>query len=247
MLQLIRKVSYTNKQKYAEDSIPRSIVVTTVVECSNKRKAIVLKNLTVKIIFANQEYYVQLEGIKQFFTSSVELENGIELFKHFKIVKISINKSFDNFSIESVKLSKCLINIRPSCDVLTNSTSEQIIFSPYLLDKYSFKFEEDLNTVTISGLQSIENYQTFIRSLLYKNNLNLTQNKKFFIICFQSNSSIETNKVLIQLNLIKSYLNRNIFELKTTNEKLVTIFSVGKEVITEYKITASKKNSELKA
>ena len=235
MTQLIRKISYVNKQTFVKEGA-RSIVVTTVVECSNTGKAIVLKDLNVRVRLAHQiqEYNVQLEGIKQLFASAMELENGVEPFKDFSILKVPINKiddtplvnsdSGDSESTEqasnekdqsdSVKLSKCLIKITPERNLLEKSSnSEKIMFLQNLLDEYGFKFEETLNTVTISGLQSVENYQTFIRRLTYmitninevnKDSLSLIKNKKFYISCYRSEPNIESNTVLIQLNLTRN-------------------------------------------
>jgi hypothetical protein len=91
-----------------------------------------------------------------------------------------------------------------------SSNSEKIMFLQNLLDDFGFKFEETLNSVTVSGVQSVENYQTFIRHLTYvitninevnKDKLDLIENKKFYISCIRSEPNIETNTILIQLNL----------------------------------------------
>ena len=228
MTQLIRKLSYINKQTYPKRG-SRSIVVTTVAECGNTGKAIVLNDLSVKVKLTHQvqEYNVQLEGLKQVFASTMELENGVEPFKDFSILKVSINKVDDTPSVNSdeseepdeeesdaVKLSKCLIKIAPERNLMDKSVnSEKVMFLQNLLDDFGFKFEETVSSVVISGLQSVENYQTFIRRLTYiitninevnKENLELIKNKKFFISCFRSEPNIETNTVLIQLNLTRS-------------------------------------------
>ena len=129
MTQLIRKLNYINKQTFAKSG-SRSIVVTTTVECGNTGKAIVLKdmNVNVKLQRNVQEFNVQLEGIKQLFASTMDLENGLEPFKDFSILKIPINKingddssindsesseqdssESENEAADSIKLAKCLV------------------------------------------------------------------------------------------------------------------------------------------
>jgi hypothetical protein len=224
MVPLMRKISYKNKKK-GNRLGSRSVKVRTMIECSNTGKALLLKDLIVQVRFTNpinpiQKYNVQLEGVEQLFASTVELENGIEPFKSFSIHKIPI-KNFQNSSSDSIELSKCLIKITPiSNDKNKDSRSEKLFFLQSLLEAFDLKFEKFLNLITISGIQKIENYQTFIRHLVYTNDKNLIQNKKFSIVCFQSEFNIQTNRLLIQLNLIKNYLKQKIFDIKIRSEKL---------------------------
>jgi hypothetical protein len=224
MVPLMRKISYKNNQK-ANRQGSRSVKVRTMIECSNTGKATLLKDLIVQVRFTNpfnqiQKYNVQLEGVEQLFASTVELENGIEPFRAFSIHKIPIN-NFHNSSSDSIKLSKCLIKITPiSNEKNKDSRSEKLFFLQSLLEAFDLRFEKFLNLITISGTQKVENYQTFIRHLVYKNDKNLIQNKKFSIVCFQSEVNMQTNRLLIQLNLIKNYLKQKIFDIKIRSEKL---------------------------
>lgn len=223
--QLLRKLTYVNTETLFAKQGERRIVVTNLVKCSNG-KAIVLKdlNVQVKLQTPRQEYNVQLEEVKQIYASTFQLENGIEVFKDFSILSIPINKIdanvlhnepvIDYQEEDSIKLSKCLIKMRPERNLMDNqlTNSEKLMFLQNLLDDFGLSFDETIDSVTISGLQTVGNYQTFIRRLAYvitnvnevsKDKLALIQNKKFFVSCFRSQPQIETNTVLIQLNLTR--------------------------------------------
>lgn len=117
----------------------------------------------------------------------------------------------DSSSDQAIKLSKCLIRIAPERNLMAKSSnSEKVMFLQNLLDEFGFKFEETLDSVTISGMQSVENYQTFIRRLTYvitninevdQNNLVLIKNKQFYISCLRNEPNIETNTILVQVRL----------------------------------------------
>lgn len=112
-----------------------------------------------------------------------------------------------------IKLSKCQIKIYPERNLLAPSlNNEKVMFLQNLLDEFGLKFEENLNQVTISGEQTTENYETFIRRLTYvviyindvePEKLKLIATKKFLISCVRSESNVETNSILVQLNMTK--------------------------------------------
>jgi hypothetical protein len=239
MTQLIRKLNYINKNKNPKEG-SRLIKLTTQVRCSNTGRDIKLNDLFVNLNLKqqNQEYNVQLEGVKQLFATTNDLENGMEPFKDVSIVKIPINKvdnenadddnnsesseekdedaktNDDGSSSKNIQLSKCQIKILPQRNLMDPSrNSEKVMFLQNLLDQFGFKFEETSNSVTISGIQSAESYETFIRKLTYlilnvneveQDKLKLIKNKQFYITCFRNEPNIETNTILVQLNLSRT-------------------------------------------
>ncbi len=63
------------------------------------------------------------------------------------------------------------------------------------------------------GVRSAENYETFIRRLTYlignvnemdPDRLDLIKSKQFYVTCFRSEPNIETNTIMVQINLTKS-------------------------------------------
>lgn len=196
-------------------------------------------NINLNVKRQKQEYNVQLEGAKQLTATKFDLENGIEPFKDITIVQAPINKiddtpnSYDsssdddvskendsnasessennsNSDSKSVKLSKCIIKIVPERNLMAPTlNNEKVMFLQNLLDDFNFKFEETNDYVSISGIQSVENYETFIRHLTYvitnindvePANLALIKNKQFFLSCLRNEPNIETNTILIQVD-----------------------------------------------
>ena len=87
MTQLVRKLNYINKNKNPKEG-SRSIKLTTQVRCSDSAREIKLNDLFVNLNLKQQkqEYNVQLEGVKQLFTTTDDLENGMEPFRDVSIV-----------------------------------------------------------------------------------------------------------------------------------------------------------------
>lgn len=233
MTDTLKKINYINKETYPQPG-SRSIKISTTIHCANTGKEIEMNPVIISINMKRQktEYKIQLEGEKQLFASKLDLENGIEPFKDVSITKTSISKSNEENSAEenvsedistesadsldeqSIKLSKCQIKITPERNLMEPTlNNEKVMFLQNLLDEFSFKFEETINTVLISGVQSMENYETFIRRLTYviinvnrveASKLALIKNKKFSISCTRADTNAETNSVLVQVNLTKN-------------------------------------------
>ena len=185
----------------------RTVTVSSEAECANFDKALQLKDLKIKVILKRpiQEINVKLAKNKKIFLNIRKLEKGFNAFKDFSIIK-DINSKLD--------FSKCFIKISPEF----NPNIEKLTFNQHLFDSLGFRFDQKLTLVSISGTQSVEYYQTIIRSLTYSitnytndsEKLKLVLNKKFFITCLRSESNIETNTVLIQLNLAKKQFDFDI-------------------------------------
>jgi hypothetical protein len=120
----------------------------------------------------------------------------------------------DALSKSSLKLSKCVVKLTPERNLMRpTQNNEKIMFLQNLLDEFSFKFEETLTQVTISGEQSHENYETFIRHLTYiivnineindPETLKLIEQKKFKIMCMRQDTQTWTNSIEIKVNLTK--------------------------------------------
>ena len=80
------------------------------------------------------------------------------------------------------------------------------MFLQNLLDEFKFEFKETLDTVLIRGVQTVKNYESFIRRLTYVvTNLKdipeekFIKDKQFFVSCVRNEPSIETNTVVIQV------------------------------------------------
>lgn len=94
---------------------------------------------------------------------------------------------------------------------------EKIMFLQNLLDEFKFEFKETIDSVLISGIQSAKNYESFIRRLTYViTNVHeidedkFIKQKQFFISCTRQEPSIETNTVIVQLNVIGDEKNAKI-------------------------------------
>ncbi len=220
MIQLLRKLTYVNK-----DTFPfagsRSLSLETTIKCKNSDKQTKLSPIVIdlEVNRQKQEYNIELVGSKQLSFFRFELENGIEPFKDIEINQIPINKidatkADDESLIEQdngqTKLAKCQIKISPQRNLMAPQLNdEKVMFLQNLLDEFGFKFEETLDSVTISGVQDAENYETFIRRLSYViTNINEVdsaslahvKSKKFYISCFRNEPSIETNTILVQVS-----------------------------------------------
>jgi hypothetical protein len=222
MTQILRKINYVNKNADIQQYGMRKLILSTTIHCSNSDKTIKLNEITMKVdvIRTQQEYNVQLDGNTQIYDSRKNLESGIEVFKHFAIYKIEINKIDDssnnkgdiNFELEQeqklTKLSQCVVRIEPKRNLLApNENNEKLMFLQNLLDEFNFKFEETLDQVTISGVQTTDNYERFIRRLSYvitnipENHETFKLNKRFYLSCVRHEPNIETNEILVRLNI----------------------------------------------
>lgn len=113
-----------------------------------------------------------------------------------------------------------------------NDNFEKVMFLQNLLDEYKFDFKETEDTVMISGVQTVKNYETFIRRLTYvitnANEIkeqNFLKEKSFIVSCLRDEPKIETNEIIIQLNIIGKKLDKapahHFMALKQTNKLVV--------------------------
>lgn len=111
---------------------------------------------------------------------------------------------------DSPKFSKCEIKISPQRNLMMpTKNNEKVMFLQNLLDEFGFKFEEKLDTVLVSGVQNMENYETFLRRLTYvivgvndvveESRLNYIKSKIFLLSCTRVDPTVETNSILIQV------------------------------------------------
>jgi hypothetical protein len=230
MRDLLQKVAYVNKDTYPRQGA-RTLKLTSSLKCSNMGgRTVDMKPLeiNIKVKSPKREYDVKLEGDKQLFATKLDLENGIEPFKDISISKILLtnNRNDDSSSSSSseeiadeisiVKFSKCQIKISPDRNLMAPAlNNEKVMFLQNLLDEFGLKFEETLSTVLITGVKSVENYETFLRRLTYvimnindvdPSSLALIRNKKFYITCTRdvvsgSGDAQSTNTILVQVNL----------------------------------------------
>jgi hypothetical protein len=114
---------------------------------------------------------------------------------------------------DSPKFSKCEIKISPQRNLMMpTKNNEKVMFLQNLLDEFGFKFEEKLDTVLVSGVQNMENYETFLRRLTYvivgvndvveESRLNYIKSKKFLLSCTRVDPTVDTNSILIQVCII---------------------------------------------
>lgn len=230
MSQILQRINYINTDSYTKDG-SRIIKLTTTVHCSNDGKQISMGELTFPVNVKHQirEYNVQMEGDKTLIVSKFELENGVEPFRDISIYSYEINK-IDKVSDETEKgndilLSQCHIKITPERNTMTPTENyEKVMFLQNLLDEYKFEFKETSDSVVISGVQKAENYQSFIRRLTYVitnvkdiDDTRFIQEKQFYVSCVRNNPNIETNTIIVQLNIIQ---NENKLEKKMGNHRL---------------------------
>ena len=172
---------------------------------------------------AKREYVVKLEGEKSFFVSKADIENGVEPFKDISISSkpvatensdeeyTSSEEPADPVSTSEPRLNKCQIRITPERNLMTpGQNNEKVMFLQNLLDDYGLKFEETVNTVVISGEQSLENYENFLRRLTYvvlsideadTTKLSLIKTKTFLLSCTRVEPQVDTNSILVQMSL----------------------------------------------
>ncbi|CAF0843509.1 unnamed protein product [Brachionus calyciflorus] len=222
MSDLIKKVSYFNKDSNSQSG-SRSIKLSTNIHCKNNGKNIELKDIDIKLNLKHKkrEFKVILQGDRQITVTKTDLENGFEPFKDILITKIDDNIDSDDSdesstetkttTTQSIQLSSCQVKIIPDRNLMAPSlNNEKVMFLQNLLDEYNFKFEETLNSVFITGLQTIKNYENFIRHLTYvvinvnevdPNRLELIRNKKFLISCYSADGKKESNMISIGVNL----------------------------------------------
>lgn len=223
MSQVLRRINYINGVPFPVEQASRKIQVTSSVHCGNSGKQVSLSEVNAGIVLKRQkhEYNVQLEGDITQYVSRSELANGVEPFREISIFSFEINR-IDQDSSEtpdSVFLSQCQIKITPERNTMSPAQNyEKIMFLQNLLDEFKFEFKETLDSVMISGVQTIENYERFIRRLTYViTNVNeigagdFIRAKDFFVSCMRSEPNIETNTVHVKLN---------IDETKQTAEKV---------------------------
>lgn len=196
--------------------------------CSNG-KSLRMKDalVSIQVKSSRNEYDVKLEGERQMFASRQDLENGIEPFKDLSVIKSIISSSSsaegssseedeDNASQESAvdapRFSKCQIRISPERNLMTpGQNNEKVMFLQNLLDEFAFKFDESIDTVLISGEQSVANYETFLRRLTYvilnladveATKLSLIKTKKFLVTCTRVETGLDTNTVVVQVSCL---------------------------------------------
>lgn len=216
MSQILRRINYINGVPFPVEQASRKIKVTTSVHCASTGKQISLNEVTADIVLKRQrhEYNVQLEGDITEFVSRSELANGVEPFREISIFSFEINRvdQDSNEKPASVFLSQCQIRITPERNTMNPGQNyEKVMFLQNLLDEFKFEFKETLDSVVISGVQTIENYERFIRRLTYViTNVNeiegghFIKDKEFFVSCMRSEPNIETNTIVVKLNIDES-------------------------------------------
>lgn len=217
MSQVLRRINYINDAPFAVEKASRAIKLTTSVHCGGSGKQISLSEVTAGIVLKRQrhEYNVQLEGDITEFVSRSELANGVEPFREVSIFSFEINRVDQDSANElpaRVFLSQCQIKITPERNTMSPGQNyEKIMFLQNLLDEFKFEFKETLDSVVISGVQTIENYERFIRRLTFViTNVNeievghFIKDKEFFVSCMRSEPNIETNTVVVKLNIDES-------------------------------------------
>lgn len=190
---------------------------------------------------SKKEFVVRINGEKQLFASKQDLENGIEPFKEIAIEKILVDaapkidssSSSDEYTsgeepadamAPEIQLASCQVKISPERNLMTppGVNNEKVMFLQNLLDEFGFKFAESADLVSISGVQSIQNYEAFLRRLTYvilnigdvePAKLNLVKNKKFWLSCVRADSNKESNSILVQVSCETIETKNTIFAL----------------------------------
>lgn len=215
MSEILQKINYINKDTYPQKGA-RTIKLSTTVHCGNNGKQISLSELDFKLDVQHErkEFNVQLEGDKTQKVFKTDLENGIEPFRDISIFSYEINKlddvsKDDSDPSDDILLSQCNIKIYPERNVMMpDQNNEKVMFLQNLLDEFKFEFKETIDSVLISGVQKAKNYESFIRRLTYVitnvkdiDDDKFIKDKKFFLSCVRNEPNIETNTIVVELNV----------------------------------------------
>ncbi len=215
MVQLLSKVDYVNDLDTIEKEKggTRLIKLTTSMHCENNGKQISLADVTVNIAIAEKKQFnVHLEGDSDQEINKNELENGVEPFRQVSIIVDEVNRVDAGVTNEEVILSECRVQITPERNLMAPMQNyEKIMFLQNLLDEYKLEFKETLDSVLVRGLTTASNYEAFIRRLTYvvtnagqipKDKM--FKQKQFLVSCVRSEPVIQTNGVLVELNVVSS-------------------------------------------
>ena len=143
----------------------------------------------------------------------------------------------------SIKFSKCTINVQPDRNLMQPSANnEKIMLLQNLLDEFGFKFKQTLQQVIISGESSMENYEAFLRRLTYvvvhlsdindEAKLKLIAYKRFYIKCVRSDLDVETNTILIKMNMTEEQDEKALVDAGK-NPSYMALKQIDKYVVSE--------------
>lgn len=161
-----------------------------------------------------KDYIVQLRTDQVISVLKSQVESGIKPFSKISIDKSLKDESEDDDSESDeqddlIDLANCQIHILPEL-ISNKDLSEKIIYDTALLDQFKLEFNDSSNLIIISGLQKMKNYELFIQSLTYQlseitlngaSTNNYEKTKTFHLSCARNEPSIETNTIIIQLNI----------------------------------------------
>jgi hypothetical protein len=190
-----------------------------------------LNNLNLNLIVKHpkREYNIELKQVdnnKLMYVTKLQLVNGIKPFSKLSIEKKVINNIETLSSSEeeqeqendSIELVSCQLHANPNLN-------QELNYEKHLLDQFKLNYNQnsDGNLIQISGTSDLKNYESFLRSITFQTNDDLTI-QKFQIECIRNEPKIQTNSFYIQLNvthqIISEHYGGKYLALKQ-NDKLV--------------------------
>lgn len=190
-----------------------------------------LNNLNLNLIVKHpkREYNIELKQVdnnKLMYVTKLQLVNGIKPFSKLSIEKKVINNIETLSSSEeeqeqendSIELVSCQLHANPNLN-------QELNYEKHLLDQFKLNYNQnsDGNLIQISGTSDLKNYESFLRSITFQTNDDLTI-QKFQIECIRNEPKIQTNSFYIQLNvthqIISEHFGGKYLALKQ-NDKLV--------------------------
>ncbi len=190
-----------------------------------------LNNLNLNLIVKHpkREYNIELkqaDNNKLMYVTKLQLVNGIKPFSKLSIEKKVINNietsssssSSEEQENDSIELVSCQLHANPNLN-------QELNYEKHLLDQFKLNYNQnsDGNLVQISGTSDLKNYESFLKSITFQTNDDLTI-QKFQIECIRNEPKIQTNSFYIQLNVthqvISEHFGGKYLALKQ-NDKLV--------------------------
>jgi hypothetical protein len=219
LVTLIQKISFVNKKLEASETLDKSqmgkryVRLTTEILCfsdpnnstDSSKSKITVDGFVVDLDVRkpSEEFNIKIDGNREYVVSkNVLLNKGINLFKEISISKNTINQvnglsSTQDDGNERLYFSSCSIKIVPNEKIVLRSFNDDEILG----SNDDFKLSRDDDVFIIDGLNSIEDYEVFLKNLVYSinENENGDSQKLFYLSCIRNEPRIETNTVLIQV------------------------------------------------
>ncbi|CAF3271573.1 unnamed protein product [Rotaria socialis] len=192
--ELLKHIVYRNTFQPIGPSGQRTVSIQTTLKCLGENYTYNLpqftRRLSIDEIILSKN--IELEGDTNFFVSEQIIDQGIYLFGNLSI-------STDATIRADVELSDCSINTSPD---LTND--EQLIVSDDTLDINNLQKDLTQTGLILTGVGSIESYQSILRNIVYSSKSPTSYIDRIFsLVCLKTHDQVSTNEILVRIHTEK--------------------------------------------